>query len=105
MEAATSGRSDRVCSEAQSPDAIHNLVEPQRGRWEDDTGDQPGRGAGTEREPLRVLLVDIDFQGTLSRALVERALIGVQVGNGNLVNLLLTTTEASPAWRAAWPFP
>ena len=62
-------------------------------------------GLARSEKPLRVLLVDIDFQGTLSRASVERALIGVQVGNGNLVNLLLTTTEASPglACRLAVP--
>jgi cellulose biosynthesis protein BcsQ len=45
---------------------------------------------------LRVLVIDIDFQGTLSRSTVEGSLIGVQVGNGSLVSALLTTPTATP---------
>ena len=42
----------------------------------------------------RVLLIDIDFQGTLSDATVENALREVQTQNGNFVNRLFF--EASP---------
>lgn len=45
----------------------------------------------TGTPPLKVLLIDIDFQGTLGGATVENALIRVQHQTGNIVNELLTT--------------
>jgi len=53
-------------------------------------------GLANGDKALRVLVVDIDFQGTLSRAAVDKAIFGVQAANGNFVNLLLTTRENDP---------
>lgn len=47
----------------------------------------------TGDQPLRVLLIDIDFQGTLGDATVEPSLIGVQKQNQSYVNHLLTRLE------------
>ncbi|MBX9625602.1 MAG: ParA family protein [Gemmataceae bacterium] len=46
---------------------------------------------GSGSNALRVLLIDIDFQGTLGDAAVELPLIRVQKQNNSFVNLLLTT--------------
>lgn len=48
---------------------------------------------GQAERPLRVLLIDIDFQGTLSAAAVEQSMIGVQHQNRSYVNHLLTEPE------------
>lgn len=50
-----------------------------------------GLASGTP--PLRVLLIDIDFQGTLSRATVEKSLIGEKVNHNSFVHRLLTTSH------------
>jgi cellulose biosynthesis protein BcsQ len=52
---------------------------------------------GHAERPLRVLLIDIDFQGTLSAATVDGALILVQRQNGSLVNHLLAAPEPDDA--------
>lgn len=46
--------------------------------------------------PLRTLLIDIDFQGTLSDNTVDGTAIQLQHQNASSVNLLLTTTAADP---------
>ena len=50
-------------------------------------------GLASGSAPLRVLLVDTDFQGTLSRATVEGSLIGEKVTHESLVHRLLTSPE------------
>jgi len=52
---------------------------------------------GLAERPLRILLIDIDFQGTLSAATVEHALIGIQHQNRSYVNHLLTEAEPDDA--------
>ena len=51
----------------------------------------------TGSEPLRVLLIDIDFQGTLSDATVDPELARLQRQNDSVVDLLLDTTPSRPA--------
>lgn len=50
--------------------------------------------AGDKKRPLRILLIDVDFQGTLGRATVDEAISEVQRQHDALVNLLLT--QSSP---------
>ncbi len=49
---------------------------------------------GLGSPPRKVLLIDIDFQGTLGGATVEKALIEAQARHGSFVNQLLTAPEA-----------
>lgn len=51
-------------------------------------------GLASGPSPLRVLLIDIDFQGTLSRATVAGALIEEKVKHDSLVHRLLTAPDA-----------
>lgn len=55
-----------------------------------------GAGLAAGSPALRVLLIDLDFQSTLSRATVDQAVIGVQKQNGSFVRVLLTTPAADP---------
>lgn len=52
-------------------------------------------GLASGPNPLRVLLIDIDFQGTLSRATVEGPLIAQQVKHDDFVHKLLKAPEPS----------
>ena len=47
--------------------------------------------------PLRVVLIDLDFQGTLGDATVDQELIRLQRQNESLVNVLLATESADRA--------
>lgn len=47
-------------------------------------------GLALGKRPLRVLLIDIDQQGTLGRATVDPALVNAQIRNRSFVNRLLT---------------
>jgi cellulose biosynthesis protein BcsQ len=46
--------------------------------------------------PLRVLMIDVDFQGTLGGSAADEAAIRLQHQNASLVNLLLETSPADP---------
>jgi len=50
----------------------------------------------TGDRPLRILLIDIDFQGTLGAATVDPETIRLQHQNDSLVNLLLTALTPEP---------
>lgn len=54
-------------------------------------------GLASGPSPLRVLLIDIDFQGTLSRATVDGSIIEEKVKHDSLVHRLLTTADPSAA--------
>jgi len=60
---------------------------------------------GSGKEPLRVLLVDIDFQGTLGDMSVDRPLVLLQRQHDGFVGRLLTTPTPDPALLARLTVP